>query len=134
MARENPSPSAAAAAARGAETAASPATGSFPRPAWRRERETGDEAPGLLDDLVGAQDLADLMEARHTPATHASWPVRRSQADPYMTIICPIDGAGWNHLLRGGPGNLAAPRVPRCYAALASLRMVPNLRLYRGKE
>ena len=72
------------------------------RPAWRRKRETGNEAPGLLEDLVGAQDLADLMDARHTPATHASWPVRRSQGDPYMTIICPIEGAGWNHLLRGG--------------------------------
>ena len=74
----------------------------LPRPAWRRKRETGDEAPGLLEDLVGAHDLADLMEARHTPATHASWPVRKSQGDPYMTIVCPIDGAGWNHLLRGG--------------------------------
>ena len=57
----------------------------LPRRAWRRKRETGNEAPGLLDDLV------DLMEARHTPATHASWPVRRSQGDPYMTIVCPID-------------------------------------------
>ena len=31
----------------------------LPRPAWRRKRETGHEAPGLLDDLVGTQDLAD---------------------------------------------------------------------------
>ena len=70
------------------------------------------EAPGLLKDLVGAQDLADLMDARHTPATHASWPVRRSQGDPYMTIVCPIDGAGWNHLLRGGLAVLLPLECP----------------------
>ena len=42
------------------------------RPASRRERETEDEAPGLLEDLVGAQDLADLRKRatrrRHTRA------------------------------------------------------------------
>ena len=94
------------------ETAASPATGSVPRPAWRRERETGDEAPGLLEDLVGAQDLADLMDARHTPATHAGWPVRRSQGDPDMTIVCPIEGGGWNHLLRAGLAVLLPLECP----------------------
>ena len=84
----------------------------LPRPAWRRKRETGNEAPSLLEDLVGAQDLADLMEARHTPATHAGWPVRRSQGDPYMTIVCPIGGAGWNHLLRGGLAVLLPLECP----------------------
>ena len=84
----------------------------LPRPAWRRKRETGHEAPGLLEDLVGTQDLADLMDARHTPAKHASWPVRRSQGDPYMTIVCPIDGAGWNHLLRGGLAVLLPLKCP----------------------
>ena len=84
----------------------------LPRPAWCRERETGHEAAGLLEDLVGAPDLADLMEARHTPATHGSWPVRRSQGDPYMTIVCPIDGAGWNHLLRGGLAVLLPLECP----------------------
>ena len=83
-----------------------------PRPAWRRERETGHEAPGLLEDLVGAQDLADVMEARHTPATHAGWPVRRSQSDPDMRIVCPIGGAGWNHLLRGGLAVLLPLECP----------------------
>ena len=84
----------------------------LPRPAWRRERETGHEAPGLLEDLVGAQDLADLMDARHTPATHAGWPVRRSQSDPDMRIVCPIGGAGWNHLLRGGLAVLLPLECP----------------------
>ena len=71
-----------------------------------------DEAPGLLKDLVGAQDLADLMDARQTPATHASWPVKRSQGDPYMTIVCLIDGAGWNHFLRGSPAVLLPLECP----------------------
>ena len=82
------------------------------RPAWRRERETGHEAPGIFEDLVGAQDLADLMDARHTPATHTAWPVRRGQGDPYMTIVCPIGGAGWNHLLRGGLAVLLPLECP----------------------
>ena len=90
------------------------------RPAWRQERETLDEAPGLLEDVVGARDLADLMEARHTPATHASWPVRRSQGDPYMTIVCPIDGAGWNHLLRAGLAVLLPLECPGVAPPLAS--------------
>ena len=52
------------------------------------------------------------MDARHTAATHASWPVRKSQSDPYMTIVCPIDGAGWNHLLRGGLAVLLPLECP----------------------
>ena len=112
MARETPSPWAAAAAAPGAETAARPAAGSCPVPRGAGSAKPGHEAPGLLEDLVGAQDLADLMDARHTPATHAGWPVRRSQADADMTIVCPIDGAGWNHLLRGGLAVLLPLECP----------------------
>ena len=84
----------------------------LPRPAWRRKRETGHEAPDVLEDLVGSHDLADLMEARHTPATHAGWPVKRGQSDPDMRIVCPIGGAGWNHLLRGGLAVLLPLECP----------------------
>ena len=52
------------------------------------------------------------MDARHTPAPHANWPVRRSQGDPYMTIVCPIDEAGWKNLLRGGLAVLLPLECP----------------------
>ena len=81
------------------------------RPAWCRKRETGHEAPGLIEDLVGAQNLADLMEARHTPATYAGWPVRRSQGDPDMTIVCPIVRHGGQRMGMGA--GLLARQLPR---------------------
>ena len=52
------------------------------------------------------------MEARHTPATHASWPVRKSQDDPCMTIVRPIGGAGWKDLLRGHLAGLLPLECP----------------------
>ena len=52
------------------------------------------------------------MEARHTPATHAGWPVKRGRGDPDMRIVCPISGAGWNHLLRGGLAVLLPLECP----------------------
>ncbi len=69
-------------------------------------------AQRLLEDLVGARDLADLIEARQTPATHANWPVRRNQGEPYMTIVCPMDRAGWNHLLHGDLAVLLPVECP----------------------
>ena len=47
----------------------------------------------VLDDLVGTQDIADLMDTRHTPATHASWPVRKSQRAVVVDQVLP-DGHG----------------------------------------
>ena len=105
-----------------------------PRPAWRRKRETGHEGPGLLEEFVDAQDLADLMEARHTPATHRDWPVSRGRGDTDMRIVCPIAGAGCNHLLHGGvgvlspleyPGGPPPRRAKRIKARLGKLQVPP---------
>ena len=98
----------------------------LPRPAWRREYETGHEVPGLLEDLVGTEDLADLMEARHTPTTHSGWPVRRAQGDPDdWWTLSPIGAAGWNHLLRAGFALLLPLECPG---------VAPPWRLSRVKE
>lgn len=72
VARETPLRSAAAAAAHDAETAASQATGPSPNPRGAGSGKTGHEAPRVLEDFVGAEDLADLMEARHTPSTRVA--------------------------------------------------------------
>ena len=73
----------------------------LPRPPWRREREPG-ERRGLLEDLVGTEDLAHLMEARNTPPRYGAWPAGRAEGDDGMRTVCPIGGRGWNHILRAG--------------------------------
>ena len=66
-----------------------PADDSLARPPWRREREPEEDQQApvrgfligsnrrtlpVVDDLVGTEDLAALMEAWYTPATHRGWP------------------------------------------------------------
>ena len=83
----------------------------LPRPAWRREHETGHEAPGLLKDFIGTQDLADLIGARHTLATHAGWRIRRGQGDPRHEDHLPD---GWNRLEPSpAPGESRCPLSAR---------------------
>ena len=74
------------------------------RPPWRRERDRNDDAFGpLLEDIIGIDDLATLMEARHPPATHRGWPARRAKGDSQRAALIGPAGSGktgWNHLLR----------------------------------
>ena len=65
------------------------------------------------------------MEARHTPATHSGWPVNRAKGDPWMETACPIDGAGWNHLMRAGLAVLLPLECPG---------VAPPWRVFRVKE
>ena len=108
------------AAAPGAETAASPATGSSPVPRGAGSAKPGNEAPGLLDDLVGTQDLADLMEARHTPATHGELASQEKPGRPLHDDRLPDRRSRLEPSPARGLGSVAAPRVPRCRAALAT--------------
>ena len=121
----------------------------LPRPAWRRERENGHEAPGLLEDLVGPDNLADLMEAR-PPRTHPGrpfphWPLGRAQGDPDGLTVSTIGGTGWNHLLRAGfalllllecPGVAPPLRLSRVKERLGRLRIYhfPHTSFYEGIE
>ena len=65
-----------------------------------RQRESGDEAPGLLEDLVGAQDLADLMDGRHTPFSEGIGAIL-SDVSATTCIYCGLRGRvrtrGWMH-------------------------------------
>lgn len=69
-----------------------------PRPPWRRERDPHDgqaHAGRLVEDIVGLEDLAALMDARETPA-HA-WPVKWVNHGGMMSGV---GASGWNHLMR----------------------------------
>ena len=72
-----------------------------PRPPWRRERDPQDgrahRAP-LVEDLVGLEDLEILMEARHGPGKHRTWPV--TTVDHGGNLLSGVEAAGWNHLVR----------------------------------
>ena len=72
-----------------------------PRPPWRRERDPQDgrarRAP-LVEDLVGLKDLEILMEARHEPGEHRTWPV--TTVDHGGNLLSGVEAAGWNHLVR----------------------------------
>ena len=72
-----------------------------PRPPWRRERDPRDgraqRAP-LVEDLVGLEDLESLMEARHAPGEHRTWPV--TTVNHGGNLLSGVEAAGWNHLVR----------------------------------
>lgn len=69
------------------------------RPAWRR-RDRGHEleAEPLVEDLIGDDELAALMEAHFAPADHRGWP--RTMFTTQGGIVWTVGGAGWNALLR----------------------------------
>ena len=72
-----------------------------PRPRWRRGRGPQDDraqrAP-LVEDLVGLDDLEILIEARHEPGEHRTWPV--TTIDHGGNLLSGVEAAGWNHLVR----------------------------------
>ena len=72
-----------------------------PRPPWRQERDPQDgraqRAP-LVENPVGLEDLEILMEARHEPGEHRTWPV--TTVDRGGNQLSGVEAAGWNHLVR----------------------------------
>ena len=69
------------------------------RPAWRR-RDRGHEleAEPLVEDLIGDDELAALVEAHFAPTDHRGWP--RTMFTTQGGIVWTVGGAGWNALLR----------------------------------
>lgn len=105
----------------------------LPRPRWRRDRDVARECVAVrrallaggvrtlpvVEDVIGDEDLAALMDARYRPAEHVGWPctlVGREHGLPVWTL----EDAGWNALLRAaftlllplqGAGQAAPLRV-----------------------
>ena len=59
-----------------------------------------------LEDLVGAEVLAALMDARHAPGNHRGWPAAAAAGRARGLALTATGHAGWNHVARQlrGPG------------------------------
>ena len=90
-----------------------PADALLPRPRWRRDRDVDRERVAVrrallfggvrtlpvVEDVVGDEDLAALMDARYCPAEHVGWPCTLLGKEHRLPIWT-IEHAGWNALLR----------------------------------
>ena len=73
----------------------------LPRPPWRPEHDPSGDRP-VLEEIIGTEEIAALMEAKHTVENHRGWPVRlagRSVIDSPLLASC-VGHPGWNHLVR----------------------------------
>ncbi len=105
----------------------------LPRPRWRRDRDVERERVAVrralliggvrtlpvVEDVVGDEDLAALMDARYRPAEHVGWP-RTLVGEEHGLPIWTIEHAGWNALLRAA-FTLLLPL--QCEGQAASLRV-----------
>ena len=101
----------------------------LPRPPCRRKRGPDEDrdaavfqdlmgprdyAAPVVEDIVGTEDLAALMEARYTPATHVGWPVTAVGGYDTDLPTSTVEHAGSNHLTRAALSvllPLACPAV-----------------------
>ena len=84
---------------------------------WRTAIETAPHAYPTLDDLVGAEDLAALMDARHAPGDHRGWPAAAAGGRARGLAVSATGHAGWNHLVRAAlalllPDECAGAHTP----------------------
>ena len=81
--------------------------------------EMASEVLPVVEDVVGDEDLAALMDARYRPAEHVGWP-RTLVGEEHGLPIWTIEHAGWNALLRAA-FTLLLPL--QCEGQAASLRV-----------
>ena len=82
-----------------ATAAAEPGTGARNAPrGGGRDRGHELEAEPLVEDLIGDDELAALVEAHFAPTDHRGWP--RTMFTTQGGIVWTVGGAGWNALLR----------------------------------
>ena len=84
---------------------------------WRTAADAAPHAYPTLKALVGAEDLAALMDARHAPAEHRGWPVRSAGGSDQGLSFSATGYPGWNHLVRAAlalllPDECAGAHTP----------------------